>query len=837
MKRITVRALLILLPLLLLTITSCISMTDNKQGSAARPVGEIYGSQQVGQSFVSHYAGLSHIDVLLATYARQNTEEVSFHLKHKPSDPKDLITITVNASAIQDNAFHSFGFPPQPDSAGKSYFFYLKSLRSRPGDAITVWYDPVDVYGEGSRYLNGEPTSGDLAFATYYEYSPMRALADVWHGLSDNWELSLSAFLLFVLPGYALLSLLSLYQRDIIERFIISIGLSVALIPLLLFMATMAGAKLNKDWLLGLIAASTIVVAGHHLANLRLRPKPTSATRGMALESEMSIESNKAHELPSMSREELIISYSVLGVIFLVSMVVRLLVVRHLMTPMWGDSYHHTMIARLIVDKGSVPDSYLPYAPLFSFTYHFGFHAVVAFFHWLSDRPLTEMVILVGQILNGFAVLGSYLLAVKLTGDKRAGLVAALITGTISLMPAYYVNWGRYPQLAGQVILPFALVSVMEAVEWPGRDWRRLGLAAVFLAGLTLTHYRVLLFSVAFIWLYLLWVTWIRRRRMKDKRSLCEPWIRGMIMAIAAIVLVAPWLANILINFLPKFVSSLAIAAKTSPAFLAEYNAIGDLWFFVSPYLLCLAIVGALLSIFLRQSRVILIILWVILLFLMANPGYLRLPGTGAINNFTILIALYLPISILIGFLAGRAIEAITIRLPRLRHLLALALIIVALLGAKNMLSLLDPSYALVLGPDEKAMEWIRSNTPVKAKFLVNSFFARGGAVVVGSDAGWWIPLLADRQNTVPPDRYTAEKKESRHESQVAALAKATEGPLDSADSLSLFQRQGITHVYIGARGGIIKPEELLSSPHYRLIYHDDGVWIFKIEYGTKVDK
>jgi hypothetical protein len=43
--------------------------------------------------------------------------------------------------------------------------------------------------------------------------------------------------------------------------------------------------------------------------------------------------------------------------------------------------------------------------------------------------------------------------------------------------------------------------------------------------------------------------------------------------------------------------------------------------------------------------------------------------------------------------------------------------------------------------------------------------------------------------------------------------------------------------VYLGQRQGrvnysgpeILAPEELLSSPHYRLAYHQDRVWIFEI--------
>ena len=57
----------------------------------------------------------------------------------------------------------------------------------------------------------------------------------------------------------------------------------------------------------------------------------------------------------------------------------------------------------------------------------------------------------------------------------------------------------------------------------------------------------------------------------------------------------------------------------------------------------------------------------------------------------------------------------------------------------------------MVTKPDRQAMTWIREHTPAQAKFLVEGFRIYGGRSVVGSDAGWWIPLLADRANTMPP--------------------------------------------------------------------------------------
>ncbi len=172
--------------------------------------------------------------------------------------------------------------------------------------------------------------------------------------------------------------------------------------------------------------------------------------------------------------------------------------------PLWGDSYHHTMIAQLLVDNGGLFDSWQPYAEMQTFTYHFGFHTAVAALHWFSGLALPQAVVWAGQLLNVLAVLALYPLAVRLGGSRWAGVAAVLLAGLIAPMPSYYVNWGRYTQLAGQAILPAAIYLSWVAVadqrpagtNAAGTMRRRIGwpfliLPWVALAGVGLTHYRI----------------------------------------------------------------------------------------------------------------------------------------------------------------------------------------------------------------------------------------------------------------------------------------------------------------------------------------------------------
>ena len=130
-------------------------------------VGEILPGKTFGQCFVSHQPNLCRVDVLLATYRRVNTCDLTFRLRLGSPDGEEVAAITVNGASIQDNKWHPFRFPPLLESKGRTYYFSLESANAAPGNALTAYLalGPSDV---GTRYENGRPRNGSLAFRTYY---------------------------------------------------------------------------------------------------------------------------------------------------------------------------------------------------------------------------------------------------------------------------------------------------------------------------------------------------------------------------------------------------------------------------------------------------------------------------------------------------------------------------------------------------------------------------------------------------------------------------------------------------------------------------------------------
>jgi hypothetical protein len=160
--------------------------------------------------------------------------------------------------------------------------------------------------------------------------------------------------------------------------------------------------------------------------------------------------------------------------------------------------------------------------------------------------------------------------------------------------------------------------------------------------------------------------------------------------------------------------------------------------------------------------------------------------------------------------------------------------------GLSNRLKDLNlSSFALITRPDMRAMTWIREKLPEDANFLVNSFFAFNDSVVVGSDGGWWIPLLAERKTSLPPLTYGFEEGVGSATTETAnSLFREiqTKG-ISNPEIISLLLQKGIKYLYLGQRQGsinyegpqILDPKIINSLPNFKEIYHQDRVWIFEV--------
>ena len=814
----------------LLAVTACAPFVKDGQTGTATSSLILRAGSTVGQTFTARHSGLEGIEVFLGPETA-GRGEIRLHLRadSQPSSA-DLAMGTLALQSISRVGWYRFDFSPPIDSDGKDYYLLLELKGT---GQVRVDTAAGDTYLDGALYQNRTPVDAQMTFRLVY--APRLLLlgyltqAGTWLGFVGI------AIFLFILPGWALL-MLFWPEWDSLgwgEKLGLAAAASLAVYPLLFLWTAIVGLHLGPlyAWLPPLAGLAIILIRYRHLISY---PNKKEWFR------------HKLHTI-HFSLYDLILLFVLSLILF-----TRFWVIHFVDVPMWGDGYQHTMIAQLLVDHGGLFNSWLPYADLQTLTYHFGFHAASAVFHWISDVGVPQAVLWTGQILNVLAVIALYPLATRVgKGNRWAGLVAVFVAGLLSPMPMYYVNWGRYTQLAGQVILPgviylawVTLESRPTEIKWQVMghripfDPRRMVLLWVVLGGLALTHYRVLIFALVFFVAF--FILYVRRQTW---RALL---VQIFWIGIGAGLLFLPWFIHV---FAGKILLIVAAQLGTPVAAVStgvqEYNAIGDLSSYLPLSLWVLLAASIIWGLWRREKGVALVSLWWFFILLAANPQWLHLPGEGALTSFAVFIAAYIPAGVLSGYLLGQIansksrIQGVPISLA-LSVLVTVIVIVGGIWGARQRMDDLQviPS-ALVTRPDIRAAEWVQENTPQDARFLVNSFFAYGDTAIVGSDGGWWLPLLAHRRTALPPLNYSSEQgPRPAYVKWINQLtAEIQSKGILNPEVLALLRARGIEYVYIGQKQGrtnyggpyVLQPEQILSSQSFELLYHQDRVWVFKL--------
>jgi hypothetical protein len=637
---------------------------------------------------------------------------------------------------------------------------------------------------------------------------------------------------LFLLPGLALLRLGWPARLALDERLCMAAGLSCALPPLLLLYAELAGLGWGSIACLATLALSALIACWPRRAESTDDSRPAAAPPP----SRVGYRFQDGRPPPRPSPAPALLLLAITAATF----VARFVAVRGWAAGGFGDSYHHTMIAQLLVDNGGLFRSWQPYAPLGTFTYHFGFHSLVAWLSWLSGYPTPLGLLAIGQAQSALAAPLAYVLATRMLGSRTAGLWAAVFAGAVSIMPGYYVNWGRYTQLAGQTILvPCVLIwaALIDAATAPAPRrgaLLRLGLlAALSTGGLALTHYRVAIFAGGFVLVYALYALAARVRRPAG-------WLRLSIVGGLAgglgLLLAVPWLLR-----------ASEGAITTIGGFYLNNNVGSDMGNALAPSELARALpislwlpalIGLGLCLALRRWQALVLAGWAGLLWLAANPYLIGLNGAGLLSSFAVVIASYLALAPLAGA-APALLGELLARRPRLAPLVGPTQIglgaLVLAWGLSGQAQIADRSFELYTPADAAAMAWLRENTPPEARFFVNSFGVYENSLWAGSDGGWWIPFISGRATNLPPYLHGMEEGEQPgYQQRVAAENGAlTASPIESPATAAALRAAGYSYLYDGPAanppGEYLDPARINASPLYEQVYAREGVTIWRV--------
>ena len=870
----------------------------------------------VAQSFVSPRNDLSRLD-LAGERVGPVTGDGRVRLLLGEGTEGTVIYDAPLSSLVATNGFAlSFTFPPVPASEGVTYTVVLETPGTALSNAIALNYNSFDALSSGSMLIDSEAQPGDLAMSAYYRYGLPTLMADTVDALTRNGWLTLCWLLLLILPGLTLLVWLP-NRLSVGQRILAAPCLSALALPVFYLLTRSLGIGMGSAalWAIMLICAAALAFAW-----LSARPRsgvqgvPASDSKGPA-----AVATSISRSLLRNVRVEDLAFWGLFATVLLATLASRLLSLRDAYAGAGLDAYHHTLISQMFIERGGIPTDYLPYAPLSSFTYHFGFHSLVATAGWLAGRtaPLDLMTLmpLAGQIAGALPVVALTLFGWKSLGNRWAGLAAGALVGVVSVFPAFYVNWSRYTQGLGLALLPVAWVLLLEALGRPvvaaGSTkptgvvtWRSAGqrsgpymLAVISAVGLALTHYRIVIIYAAFAALYLTWRLFASIRAHQPLAEALTPVWRGAIVAALSVLALLPWLANLRQNFTTNFVNRDASSISQyydlnltiGPELLNHWGLLlmivlslgGVGWAFrrrdplpLLPLVVWLLlflvstptafadllttywfwIAGATLmggwawTVARRQPVALLPGLAMLLIPLWpgAYPFNFRLPYAGYLDATTLVQGAWLPLALPAGYTLaelgrwiislGSPYPATTRRIWRYVTAGAIgAIVLCGGLATGSKLGVMLDSKPYVAQADVEALTWMAGHVRPNSYVLANPFAFQWdkppNQSVHGSDSGLWVPLVARGvQSSVPPlpaynERpFRADYIEKLRD--VVAFAPFRERP---ANWVGL-KAAGITHIYVGSRGGAIYVPNLLKSPEVRQVFHKDAVWVFELK-------
>lgn len=735
------------------------------------------------QTFAPRHDGLESVEITLARTGTGDGRGGTLALRLEDELGNLMASQQWPNEQLRHNQTLQLTMPPQPESAGRRYTL---SLQGNEANVFSAWAYSLDVYDSGA--LTGSGIGADLQFTTRYRLLPAGALRMLAALAVESAPMLGVLAILLLLPG----SVLLLLAGRLLPRLDPAVWLALAMVtgsafwPVLWQWSTIAGWR----WRQGNLIALLVVLALAMALLIWRRPPRLGPLQW--------------HHLA-------------LGLLLLLALSVRLLAVRDLAFPAWVDSSRHALITRIMVERGQMPGDYTPYLELARVPYHFGFHSLAASLTILGGWPIHRLLLLAGQGLGAAVPLAIYGAASLATRRRTAGLLAAFLVALPFYFPAYYASWGRFTQLTGVLVLPLVLVLTWQLLRG-ARGWRRAWpLLALLTAGLALLHFRVFL-------LYLLFVplAWLAARG-RGGRSLLAAGALGAL-------LVAPYLAQTLPQTAPAGI--LNAPPESYSEFPTGYLTIG--WEHGFWWLAGLAWLVALLATARGRAWArlpLLLAAWLgAIVLVLAGP----LPGTWLINVNSAYIVFFVPVALLLASVAARIRYALA-PLPAARAIAAaaaaFAVTVALLFGIRQQIAVVNPETVLARPADRAGLDWVERHLPEDALIAVNAWQWLGRAWA-GTDGGAWILPVTGRAATTPPVDYMNSRELIIT---VDAFNRALEEIEDWSDPAAAvhLQREGASHIFAGARGGVFDPATLARNPELCQLYAHDGVFVFGLRSAT----
>lgn len=615
---------------------------------------------------------------------------------------------------------------------------------------------------------------------------------------------------IYILPGWAFLSITQLWKKWApLQRWVIAIGISIAFFPVLFYFSRIIFPNLhlgrNKLIVLFVILIAIIVFFQHK-----------------TWKSQFSFD----------GLETLAIS------IFAATIFTRLFLAVKYPYPAWSDSLHHTLLTQLTAANGQLPYTLDPYEPVQLNMYHLGLYALSGSLQILTGIPSHSALLWTAQFLNGLCGLSVYLILDRFIG-RKAGIIGAIVVGFYSIQPNYYINWGRFTQLASQTILLIAWLVTWEAIKtWKEKcgfrkiiNWYLMIAAGLLNAGVFLLHFRVAGYYLPLLLLTVIYEIWNSIKGHLLSRSVKTIAIVG----IGSILLVSPAIVSSVKVYVqrtqPSLESSNSIENQNANNLYYPYS-INDFFLIGASKWMSIATLIALVICFVKYPKITgLLSFWMVSLWIEGNAYRLKIPLLQFTNFTAIMIMFYLPMGLLLGMAGEVILHHKWFTKDRYLALFMGIILFGGFVGSHYRMSDIDQYRFFVTADDIQAMDWIRKNTPNDAVFAINTYMWLGNSPH-GTDGGYWIPYFTGRKTTTGTMMYGLGTLE--YINKIKNLSSLVVNSISNPESIKQLYKAGVKYIYIGSNGNYLEPEldpdTILSYPGAEVVYSKGQVKIIELE-------
>jgi hypothetical protein len=403
-----------------------------------------------------------------------------------------------------------------------------------------------------------------------------------------------------------------------------------------------------------------------------------------------------------ISKDALKYKFELKKILFLLLILISLLalhlpLLNNIILPAYSDSPIHYQIIVQILNPSEEINTRLSIGNIFVNYYHFGFHSLTAWLSSITGIDPAKAISLIGQISLVLASISIATFTFILTKNKLGAISAGLLSVFGWSMPAFAVNWGKFPALLSIALVPIVLgyaISILEV-----KNKKTLLLFFFLLIGIVVIHTR----AIVVIVLALGSLYFSRLLKYKEKLD----FLFSIKVSILFIILLLP-LKEYILTYYERYPVVILLVILLPFAFFNYSKETTWIFFFISS-------------------------LW----------------ATQFISNlffasFEFLDIQYISMMLFIPFsiLGGLGIAGIIKQTPLFLH--PLIFIVFAFTVTYNSPWLLathpDPCCEYYTQDDNNAFEWINENAPKDSLFIIATF--SDGKQQFGSDAGIWITPL-----------------------------------------------------------------------------------------------